>query len=270
MPRLTLLRTILPLIILAFTLLLGGCANPKAEAADYNALFAQHKYAESYDAASKIAGSMHAIDRDQAALVAGLSARSLDRTADAKHYLVPVATNANPSIAGQASAALGAIAYEEKRYREASRHFLHAGSKLRGDDAASAFMYAGDALRAEGRAAEAKAAFEKAGNLVTDQSTLKAEIADRLAGGGPLLNEKPGQQFPRGKYTVQTGAFSTVAKAKREAQKFAAKAATRTVPIRDRKGRTLYAVQVGRFATRAQADQFRQGVSRTAVVTTVE
>lgn len=269
MPRL--LSPLLPLLALAASLLLGGCANKQAKTGDYNALFAQHKYAESYDAAAKVAGSMHAIDRDQASLVAGLSARSLDRPEDAKRHLTPVATNGNPNIAGQASAALGAIAFEEKKYREASRLFLAAGGKLKGDDAAGAFMYAGDALKAEGRTTEAKAAYEKAGNLVSAQSTLKTDIADRLAGGGPVLaTSKPSSTPPTGKYTVQTGAFSTLTKAKREAERFASRAATRTVPIRDKKGRTLYAVQVGRFATKQQAEQFRTGVSRTAVVTLAE
>jgi tetratricopeptide (TPR) repeat protein len=255
------------LALLALSTLLGGCATNQSKAADYNALFAQHKYAESFDAASRIAGSKHAIDSDQASLVAGLSARALDRTEDAKRYLTPITGNANPNIAGQSSAALAAIAYEEKRYRDASRLFLAAGTKLRADDAAGAFMYAGDALRAEGKTAEATAAYQKAGNLITAQSPLKSEIADRLAGGGPKLAAKPAPQTPTGKYTVQAGAFSSPAKAKSEAQKFASKTTTRTVPIKDKKGRTLYAVQVGRFPTKQAAEQYRRNVGRTAVVT---
>jgi len=262
----TRLSLICPLLIALITLL-GGCATNQSKAADYNALFAEHKYAESFEAASKIAGSKHAIDSDQASLVAGLSARALDRTEDAKRYLTPIAGNANPNIAGQSSAALGAIAYEEKRYRDASRLFLAAGTKLRGDDSAGAFMYAGDALKAEGKSADAKASYEKAGNLITAQSPLKPEIADRLAGGGPVLATKPVSQTATGKYTVQAGAFSTASKAKTEAQKFSSKATTRTVPIKDRKGRTLYAVQVGRFPTKQAAEQFRKNVGRTAVVT---
>ena len=254
------------LLALAIASTLGGCAAQPSAAADYNTLFAQHRYADSYDAAAKVAGSMHSGRRDQASLVAGLSARALDRTEDAKRWLTTVTNNADPSIAGQASAAMGAIAQEEGRHRDAAALFLTAGSKLSGDDAAHAFMYAGDSLKALQKPAEASAAWEKAKSLVANASDLRVAIGDRLAGRGPALAGSSGT----GKYTVQTGAFSTLQKARTEARRFTSVAATKTVPIRDKAGRLLYAVQVGRFPTKQAADQFRRGLGRTAFVTAAE
>jgi hypothetical protein len=254
------------LLILAACL--PGCAAQSSSQTDYNTLFAQHRYADSYDAAARVAGSKNTLHKDQAALVAGLSARALDRTEDARRWLTPLANNADPSIAGQASAVLGSIAQEEGRHREAAAYFLSAGNKLKGDDAARAFMYAGDSLKALGQPAEARAAYLRAQGYLTTDSQLKVALGDRLAGGGPTAAPAPAR--PAKGYTVQTGAFSTLAKAQSEAAKFARRGVTRTLPIRDRTGRTLYAVQVGYFQTKQEAERFRRGLGRSAFVTTVE
>jgi tetratricopeptide (TPR) repeat protein len=267
-----------PLLALAVSMMIGGCATQQQRAAqgDYNALFAQHRYSEAYDAAARTGGSMHSTHRDQASLVAGLSARALDRTPDAKRWLTPIAGNADPNIAGQASAALGAIAQEEGRHADAARLFIDAGSKLKGDDAAHAFMFAGDSLRALKKTTEAKAAYEKANALVSDAS-LKLAIGDRLSGNGPAIlkastqpsTTKPNTS-PNGMFTVQAGAFSSLTKAKSTAAKLAPRGSTRTTPIKDTKGRTLYAVQVGRFATKQDAETLRRSLGSTAFVTTYD
>jgi tetratricopeptide (TPR) repeat protein len=270
MTRPTMRFLTLALALAMLALLLGGCAVPQAKGGDYNALFAQHRYSESYDEAAKVGGSMHSLHRDQASLIAGLSARALDRSADATRWLTPIANNADPNIAGQASAALGSIAQEEGRHLDASRLFLTAGSKLKGDDAAHAFMYAGDSLRALNKPADAKAAWEKALTLVVNESDVKVAIGDRLSGGGPKFSPPGSSPGGTGKFTIQTGAFATLQKAQKEASKFASKVTTRTVPIRDKAGRTLYAVQVGRYATKQAAEKARPSYGRTAFVTTAE
>lgn len=255
--------------LLSLAACLVGCVAQPVGQADYNALFAQHRYADSYDAAARVAGSKHTLQKDQAALVAGLSARALDRTEDARRWLTPIANNADPSIAGQASAALGSIAQEEGRHRDAAPLFLNAGSKLKGDDAARAFMYAGDSLKALGKTADSRAAYVRAQGFLTDDSQLKVALGDRLAGGGPTA-AAVAQRPATGSYTVQTGAFSTLKKAQSEAAKLARRGVTRTLPIRDGRGKTLYAVQVGLFPTKQEADRFRQGFGRTAFVTSAE
>ncbi len=106
--------------VLALVAFLGGCASNQATSSNYNAQFATGRYSEAYETSSKVALSMKAIDRDQASLVAGLSARALGRKEDAKHWLTPLTFNADPAITGKASVALGAIAHEEGRNKEAA------------------------------------------------------------------------------------------------------------------------------------------------------
>ncbi len=264
------LSRLLLVILTAAMCGVGGCAANRATANDYNQLFAQHRYADSYDAAAKVAGSMNSIHRDQASLVAGLSARALDRTADAKKWLVPVSGNANSNIAGQASAALGAIAQEEHRHREAVEFFTNAATRLKGDDAARALMFAGDSLRGLSLPAKATETYKKAQTLVVSDNSLRVSLADRLSGGGPALVPAAvgtPKISPTGKYTLQLGAFSSIKKAKTEAKKLLDAGATRTVPIRDKTGRTLYAVQFGRYATKQDAEAARRAVAPTAFVT---
>jgi septal ring-binding cell division protein DamX len=266
----TLRRAIATALICLAALAPIGCATHPPAVANYNALFAQNRYADSYDAAAKVAGSKNPLLKDHASLVAGLSARALDRTADAKRWLTPIANNADASIAGQASAALGAIALEEGRHRDAAPLFLSAGTKLKGDDAARAFMYAGDSLLALGKPADANAAYLKAQGQLASDSQLKVALGDRLAGGGPPPSTAKATPQPSGGFTVQTGAFSTLSKAKAEAAKLASRGITRTLPLRDPRGKTLYAVQIGRFQSKQEADRFRRSLGRTAFVTTAD
>jgi cell division protein FtsN len=93
-------------------------------------------------------------------------------------------------------------------------------------------------------------------------------LGDRLAGGGPPTAKATPQ--PSGGFTVQTGAFSTLSKAKAEAAKLASRGITRTLPLRDPRGKTLYAVQIGRFQSKLEADRFRKSLGRTAFVTTAD
>lgn len=247
--------------------LLGGCAGSRPQASrDYNVLFAEHHYTAAYDAAAKVAGQRDALQRDQASLVAGLSARSMDRTDDAKRWLAPLVGNADANIAGQAGAALGAIAQEDGRHKDAAMLFRGAAEKLKGDDAARASMYAGDSLRKLKRNAEAKDAYEKAQALGTDPG-LQLAITDRLRGVGTGTIPKTTTASSSGRYTVQTAAYSDLNKARKEAGKLATRGGARAVPIRDHAGRTLYAVQVGRYASKQAAESASRGFGPKAFVT---
>jgi hypothetical protein len=265
-----------------FAGLLGGCASPQAKTADFNAQFASGKYSEAYENSSKVAGSLKATNRDQAALVAGLSARSLGRTADAKKWLTPLVANADAGIAGKACVALGSYAQEEHRHLEAADLFTRAGSRLPGDDAAHAYMCAGDSYRALHKTDQAAASYKLAQSKVSTDKQLKIEIADRLAGHGPSLPTTPSpslaqktptsippSQAVSGRYTVQTGAFSTLKKAKTEAKRYQAHGPTKAIPITDHAGNTLYAVQVGRYATKQDAERVRQALGNGAIVAEV-
>jgi tetratricopeptide (TPR) repeat protein len=259
---------------------LGGCASSQPKTADYNAQFASGRYSDAYENASKVASSLHAENRDQAALVAGLSARALGRNQEAKNWLTPLAANADAAIAGKACVALGSIAQEEGRHVEAADYFTRAGSRLPGDDAAHALMCAGDSLRALHKPQQAMAKYQEAKAKVVSDQHLRVEIGDRLAGGGPPMTAaaavKPaGPTSPKastaraGRFTVQTGAYASLNKAKALAKRYQAKGPAKTVALKDHSGRTVYAVQVGRYATRQDAEKVRQAVGNGAIVAEV-
>jgi tetratricopeptide (TPR) repeat protein len=274
-PALSSLR-VLALGAAVASLFLGGCATKTAATGDYNAQFASGRYAQAYESSSKVAASLHSSNRDQAALIAGLSARSLDRNTDAKRWLTPLAANADAGIAGKACVALGAIAQEEHQHREAADYFMRAGARLPGDDAAHAFMCAGDSYKALGQAEQANAAYQQAKTKLVSDQQLRGEIGDRLAGGGPALPPAPKQASApaskpvlaaHGRFTVQTGAFSTLRRAQSEAKKYSGP--TKTIPITDHSGKKLYAVQVGRYASKQDADRVRKTLGNGAVVAEV-
>ncbi len=262
--------------VLALVAFLGGCASNQATSNNYNAQFASGRYSEAYENSSKVALSMKAIDRDQASLVAGLSARALGRKDDAKHWLTPLTFNADPAITGKACVALGAIAHEEGRNKEAADLFTKAGNRLSGDDAAHALMCAGDSLTALRKPAEATEMYEQAKAKVVNDQQLRVEIGDRLAGARSASAPKASSSKPipakgtiGGRYTVQTGAFSTLKKAKTEAKKYVSQGSTKAIPITDSSGKKLYAVQVGRFSTKQDAEMVRRSVGHGAIVAQV-
>jgi hypothetical protein len=278
------LRLLLGALVLLALAGLGGCASSatEAKAGDYSAQFAAGRYAAAYESSSKVAGSLKAINRDQAALVAGLSARALGRQEDAKKWLTPLAINADAAMAGKACVALGSIAHDEGRHKDAADLFTRAGSRLTGDDAAHALMCAGDSWRALRRPDLANALYQQAKAKVVADQQLKIEIAERLAGpGAPIAGRKlakansgkpaasPPTQAAPSCYTVQTGVYSTLKRANSEARKYQAKGPTRTLQITNRAGVILYAVQVGRFASKLDADRVRKAVGNGAIVAEV-
>jgi septal ring-binding cell division protein DamX len=72
-----------------------------------------------------------------------------------------------------------------------------------------------------------------------------------------------------GRFTVQTGAYASLKKANTEARKYQAKGPSKAVQITDRSGKTLYAVQVGRYASKQDADRVRKTLGNGAIVAEV-
>lgn len=244
---------------------LSGCAGggKAAPADDYASLFSRGEYARAYDAAAKDAGSMRGKNRDMAALIAGQSAYRLGRTAEASKWLTPLTDHADPAIAGRANATLGSINEDRGAHAAAADYFVKAADRLTGDDAARAYMYAGDARQGAKQNDRARALYEKARLKVSGDATLRTQIADRLAGGGPVAAAM-GKGF-----TIQAGAYATRAGAEAAARRLAAHG-PRVVPTRDRAGKTLYAVRVGRYAGKADAAAAARAVGAGAFVTTGE
>lgn len=252
----------------ALLLAAAGCSGAKHESPGappgvraaregYTREYELGRYASAYEQASQAAGTDQGAARDQAALIAGLSAQALKRETDARRWLAPLTTNADREIAGRASAGLGLLEQEKGNHAKAAELLASAGSRLDGDDGARAAYHAGESMGAIGQANSARLQYEAALAKVADPK-LRVQIQRRLD------NVKPGG------FTIQLGAFSSRANAEKSVQSAAAAAARLNLgrpTIAERPGPrgTVYVVQVGRFATRDQAAQARSSFSGATV-----
>lgn len=270
------------LCLFLFTLAVPGCSGSGGKAGsgsggaalNYQQAYAQGQYARAYDDASRVASNKRAKDRDQAALIAGLSARSLDRISDAERWLRPLLTNADPTIQGRAAAAMGLMASDAGRHEEAARLLDQASRKLRGDDAARAAMYAGDSQWTLNRSADARASWTRARELVVQDGALRAIINDRLSGQAPQpLKPGPVTGAPRpgaGRFTIQAGAYQSIRDAQARANQLSNFGATRVVERFDRNGKRLFAVRVGQFPSADAARQVARQIGSGAFVATID
>lgn len=285
-----------------FAVLLGGCGSSQKvnPGASYTEQYRLGQYREAYSSASNAylsAGGPGGKSRDDAALIAGLSAQAMNRNDDADRWLNLVVRSSNREVSGRASAALGLIAQEKKQHDEAVRLLTSAGEKLGGDDAARAFMYAGDSARALRKPQDAQELYKRAQERADRDPELKSMISTRLVGGGPAPDQvgntrntisNPGTmpQAPSGTgtspsqpwnaatgaYTLQVGAFSTVQRANLHADTVKVRANTlglgmpRVVTTTDRSGKALYAVRIGRFPSLNEADRARRSFGTDARV----
>lgn len=259
-------------LLLVCVIGVAGCnsGGAKSGSSDYVASFQAGRYSEAYDSASRAASSLRGMDRDQASLIAGLSAQALNRNEDAVRWLMPLSTSSDSALCGKSNAALGLIAQERSDHTRAVEHLTKAGTKLSGDEAARALMYAGDSLKAQGKISEANQTWATAQDKVVADVPLRVMIGDRLAGmssapGGS--KSQPSTPGSSGIYSVQAGAFGTRAKAEQEASRLSRFGASRIVVIK-KNGQQLYAVRVGRYATKPQADAVKRQVGGQSWVTT--
>ena len=125
-----------------------------------------------------------------------------------------------------------------------------------------------DALRAQGRISDAKASYERAQTQVQNDSTLKVLISDRLAAVSGQ------QRSGTGQFTVQLGAFSSFQRAQVQADRYRVRAQAagmstpRIVQTTNTQGAKVYAVRVGRFASRSAAETAQKALGSEAKVMT--
>jgi tetratricopeptide (TPR) repeat protein len=252
--------------------------------AEYEVLYRSGHYAEAYRQASRTADGTGGKERLRAGLIAGLSAHALNRNADAERWLKPLMESSDAGLSGEAAAALGLMAAEKGKHREAVTLLAKASGELTGDDAARAAMYAGDSYQALGQPDKAKDMYTFAKKKVLSDSSLRIMIGDRLAGGAATTRPSwapdapnaiatqtsfgvPQNQPSTGRYSVQVAAFSTMSKAKTEATRYGRYGPTQIEQIRARTGRTLFAVRVGSFASKSDADRLRRAIGGDAKIT---
>lgn len=227
----------------------GGNANANAGAkgtsgVGYVDAYHRGNYAAAKTSAVSAYNSSTGSAREQAGLIAGLSAQSLGQKPEAKRYLRPLLASQDPEIAGRAGAGLGLIAREEGDKSGAARILAEAAPKLKGDEAAKAAMFAGDAYKSLGKDAEATAQYAVAAKNVTSQS-LRAQIQDRQAGK---------------KFAVQAGAFGTKANAEKRVKEVLPKSTafgfgTPRIVASTSAGKSVYLVYIGEFGLRQDATE---------------
>jgi cell division septation protein DedD len=187
--------------------------------------------------------------RDEAMYLAGLSAAQVGKDDEATQYLEKAMRSDNPAIVGRAASQLGLLQLANHRPREAASLFARAASNLDGHAAQLAAQHAARA-------------WHDAGD--------EAEAAKWRAIGWPQRYGGTGTAF-----SVQIGAFldrNHAEVAARSVRTDAARAGldpVRIVPTHDERGRSLYLVQLGRFASRSAADHARQelGGQRSIIAT---
>ncbi len=271
-----------PRVVLAFMLvatiapammIVGGCASGNAGGrgtGDYVRAFEAGRYAEALDQASRAAQQGSGFRRDQANLIAGLSAQALDRNAEAEKYLAPLVKNGDPKVSGEASAALGLLCAEQGRHAEAVELLADAGRSLQGDQAARAFMYAGDSYRSLDKETEARGMWSLAQTKVADDAALRVMIGDRLNAAAAAPAVAAAKPAPgKAQFTVQVGAFSNFTNAQKQLARFRAYGNPRVVEM-DRNDKKLFVVRVGNYDQRQDADRVAKTIGAEAkVMTTV-
>lgn len=260
--------------------MLVGCAAPardRGAGTDYEASYRARNYEAALRQGAAAASREGSPDRDEAALIAGLSAFALDRPQEAESWLNPLVGDSDTALSGRAGATLGLIAQSRRDHARAAGLLTDAADKLVGDEAARAAMYAGDSLAALGRRDEARAQYDRAGELARPDSPLRGALAQRASGGPPVTAGAPALSPSQGGgFTVQLGAFATRRNADLHAQKIRGRAegaglgTPRVVEERDRAGRMLHAVRVGRFPSERAAGEAMQRMGLGGLVTTTD
>ena len=268
--------TTIPATIVAVVLAIAsvGCSTSKSNSAStdqrsYTQLYEAREYSRAYTAANKAAESAAGVEKERAQLVAGLSADRMDRHTEAEHLLEPLLKSEDYRVAGTAAATLGLNAQSKGQHNQAADLLTKAAEKLTGDDKAHAAMYAGDSYLALSRTSDAKASYALASSVAKD-SALRSEISNRLA------NLKPPTQPPvvgggSGAFTIQLGSYAEFARANTQAAASRSKVVTAGLPNprivqTSKDGKVMYAVRVGRFNTRDDAERARSRLGRDGFV----
>lgn len=201
--------------------------------------YAARQYTLAYLRSKEVAESARAgADRDEAMYLAGLSAAQIGKNEQAVKYLEKAMRSNSPAIVGRAASQLGLLRLRANQPGTAAELFTQAASHL-------------DGRAGELAAQHAAGAWHEAGDA--DQAAKWRAI------GWPRRYGATGSAF-----SVQIGAFldrdhaEVAARSVRHDASRAGLDPVRIVPTHDQRGRSLYLVQLGRFASRSAADHARQ------------
>lgn len=230
-------------LLAAVALGLCGCETTPRTSPLNQALsaYATHQYGTAHHYAVLAMRSGSERQRDQATYLAGLCAYLLEDLDEAELRLTAASRSSDRRAAGSAKAMLGQVRLDQNRAEDAARLFEEAAQQLTGADAVEAARFA--AL-----------AHEYSGNQAA---------VDRWAAGSTSRPSSSSAGF-----ALQVGAFHDRQRASSAADAAATVAErnglgpVNVISSSDSRGRPLYVVQFGSFASRTSAAQTRAQLGR--------
>lgn len=232
-------------LVLVFAVIAAGCTTAQLEKVRH--AYGQSDYATAYREAERIVQRFSGRPGQEAAYFAGMSAYHLQEPGKALDFLRIAAESHERTIAGRAMAQAGLIHHEKRHYEAAARLLQDAAGRLSGEDRARAGIRAAAAQQKLGRWAQAAANLREA----------------RRTSNDPDVHRHVDDHLTYGAYTIQLGAFTVDANARRVAHAATNRAAAiqigppRMLRAVDANGRRLILVQVGRFNDYAAASSAR-------------
>jgi tetratricopeptide (TPR) repeat protein len=212
-------------------------------------------FAAAYTAAKPIA-DRGGSDASEAAYITGISAYYLRRGSEAQRYLTTASASHNVGLAGDAYASLGRIYAEQGNHTRAAQMYVAAGTRLLGEERATAYYFAAQNQ-------------QKVGQWTGARQNL---ISAKNASGNRNLRSRIDQQLQVRGWTLQFGAYSNSTNAKKAAQSLASKNNTshlgspRLVPAINSKGQRLTLVQIGQFSSQFAASSASRFIPDKAVI----
>ena len=242
-----------------------------------------------------------AADRAQAELIAGMAAFQLDRFDQAERHFIAAERSGAPAIRGRARVMLANVRLEQGRTSDAAALFDSGAADLSGADAEKARRYAqlardgqigsGPAAPstaaqvppAAAPAARTSAAVEAPAAVAAPASRPRAPevaaavpapaVAAAAKAPAPQSRAAPASSAAEatassGTFTVRAGAYTTEAAARRRMKALAADVRRAKSPdphiatVRTKDGDTLYAVRIGTFRSRADAEALLKRLAR--------
>ncbi len=185
--------------------------------------------------------------RQEAAYVAGMAARKLNRRHEAAVLLGQAAGSADAGLRGPALAELGMTRNELTEFKEGAKALLQATDLLTGEQRALAYYQAGIAEQKLDYWSDARIHLILAMKYTTD-AALKEDIQRQINVTG---------------YTLQVGSFMDIQNAQRVAAEWKAKtdalrlAAPRVIKAKNAANIEVFLVQVGAFSTFDSARQYQ-------------
>ena len=243
------------------------------------------QYELALEEADAVAARGPAADRAQADLVAGMAAFQLDRFADAERRFLAAERSGNQTIRGRARVMLANIRLEQGRTADAADLFDSGAADLTGADAEKARRYASLAregqigtgqprmpvVQAQPAAAVSAAAPPPASAPKPAPAPAASAAVQSRAVAAPTASapDTPdADAAARSAFTVRAGAYTTEAAARRRAKALAADVRRAKSPephiatVRTKDGDTLYAVRIGTFKSRADAEALLKRLAR--------